>query len=156
MKIPSGVGSGGRTRRPVAFGLGWLVMIIMWSGKMVFKSYDPSWLKGLGGYFGERGKLPAGTFNAGQKIFFWLILGCGSALVVTGGFMALLRSNPQINLAVLYTVHDLTALLLLLLVVAHAYFGIILNPHSLRSIFGGMVSRRWLVDHHPNALERTE
>jgi formate dehydrogenase subunit gamma len=133
----------------LAFGVGWVVMLFMWLKQMRFARSDRIWFKNLGGYFGYKGILPSGTFNAGQKAFFWLVIACGFALVLTGAGMALFRTNADVNLAVFYTVHDLVALFLLLLVVAHAYFGIILNPHSLRSIFGGQVSRRWLGQHHP-------
>ena len=138
----------------VAFSLGWLAIIVIWFKDMLFAPYDRLWLKELGGYFGYSGDLPSGRFNAGQKMFFWLMLACGFGLVLTGICMALFRGDASVNLAVFYTVHDVAALLLLLLVVSHAYFGIILNPHSLRSIFGGQVNRRWLSKHHPNVAER--
>ncbi len=140
-------------RAGIAFGLGWLLMGVTWFRDMVFARYDWGWLKHLGGYFGYRGALPSGKFNAGQKLFFWIAAVCGIVLVLTGAAMALLRADAQVNLAVWYTLHDLAALVVLVLVVAHGYCGLVLNPHCLRGIFGGRVSRTWLAEHHPQAVE---
>jgi formate dehydrogenase gamma subunit len=140
----------------VVLSLAWIVMLLLWFRDMFFKKYDKSWLQHVGGYFGYRGLLPSGKFNAGQKLFFWTIVACGVPLTLTGAGMALLRDDPQVNLAVLYTIHDIVALFALILLVAHIYFGIILNTHSLRSIFGGRVSRTWLAEHHPQALENPQ
>jgi cytochrome b subunit of formate dehydrogenase len=79
----------------------------------------------------------------------------GLTMLGTGGVMAFLRKDQRANLAVLYTVHDLAALLVLLLVISHVYLGVVLNPHSLRSIFGGDVSRQWLREHHPDDPQAT-
>ena len=140
----------------IVLSLAWIVMLLLWFREMFFAKYDKSWLQNLGGYFGYRGLLPSGKFNAGQKLFFWIIVACGLALTFTGVSMALLRDDPQVNLAVLYTIHDIVALFTLILLAAHMYFGVILNTHSLRSIFGGTVSRRWLAENHPQALERPQ
>jgi len=135
----------------LAFGAGWLGMLLFWSGDMLLEKRDATWLRAGGGYFGPRGVLPAGKFNAGQKICFWLILGGGLVLILTGGALFFLRTHPQTNLALLYTLHDLAALFILLLTIAHLYLAAVLNPHSLRSIFGGRVNRQWLSHHHPHA-----
>ena len=140
----------------IVLSLAWIVMLLLWFREMFFAKYDKSWLQHLGGYLGYGGLLPSGKFNAGQKLFFWIIVSCGLALTFTGVSMALLRDDPQVNLAVLYTIHDIVALFTLILLAAHMYFGVILNTHSLRSIFGGRVSRTWLAEHHPQALENPQ
>ena len=72
-------------------------------------------------------------------------------LVVTGGTLAILKDNLDINLAALYTIHDLAALLILVLIIGHLYLGVILDPQTLRSVFGGKVSSKWLKERHPGA-----
>jgi formate dehydrogenase subunit gamma len=139
----------------VVLSLAWIAMFLFWFREMFFKKSDNTWIRHLGGYFGHRASLPSGKFNAGQKLFFWIVVGCGLTLTITGAGMALLRNDPQYNLAVLYTIHDIVALLALILLVAHMYFGVVLNTHSLNSIFGGRVNRTWFARHHPQAMENT-
>jgi formate dehydrogenase subunit gamma len=125
-------------------------MIVFWARNMLFARGDAAWLTGLGGHFGRRGTLPAGEFNAGQKICLWILSLGVLTMLGTGGVMAFLRNDQRANLAVVYTVHDLAALLVLLLVISHVPLGVVLNPHSLRSIFGGDVNRQWLREPHPD------
>ncbi|RPH94757.1 hypothetical protein EHM69_06480 [candidate division KSB1 bacterium] len=140
----------------LAFGAGLLGLIILWFQNMLFTKGDAKWLRALGGYFGWHRTLPAGKFNAGQKLFFWMFSVFGLALIVTGAAMAVLRISPQTNLALLYTVHDIAGVFFMVLIITHFYLGVILNPHSLRSIFGGKVSRQWVDEHHPDALRQQE
>ncbi len=133
----------------IVFGVAWIAMMLIWFRDMLFNKSDKKWLKALGGYFGYRGEQPAGKFNAGQKILFWMIAACGFFLVITGVSLAILKDNINTNLAMLYTLHDLAALLILILIVAHLYLSTIVNPQSMRSIFGGKVSRKWLKENHP-------
>jgi len=141
----------------LAFGAGWVGLVLVWFRDMLLAKSDARWLRALGGYFGRHGILPAGKFNAGQKIFFWMLSVCGLALIVTGTAMAvLLRTSLGSSLALLYTVHDIAGVLFMVLIITHFYLGAILNPHSLRSIFGGKVSRQWVGEHHPDALRRQE
>jgi len=135
----------------IVFGAAWLLMLLVWFRDMIFTKSDKKWFKALGGYFGYRGEHPAGKFNAGQKLLFWLIVACGMILVVTGGTLAILKDNLDINLAALYTIHDLAALLILVLIIGHLYLGVILDPQTLRSVFGGKVSSKWLKERHPGA-----
>jgi formate dehydrogenase gamma subunit len=137
----------------LVFAAGWIAMFLLWFRDMLFAKGDKTWLRALGGYWGHRSGYYAGKFNAGQKIFFWILAVCGVILIATGAGLAALRDDPRANLALLYTLHDLAAVLALVLLLAHVYLAVVINPHSLRSIFGGRVSRRWIEEHHPHALE---
>jgi formate dehydrogenase subunit gamma len=130
-------------------------MIVFWARNMLFARGDAAWLTGFGGHFGRRGALPAGKFNAGQKVYFWILSLGVLTMLETGSVMAFLRNDQRANLAMVYTVHDLAALLVLLLVISHVYLGVVLSPHSLRSIFGEDVSRQWLREHHPEDPQAT-
>lgn len=65
--------------------------------------------------------------------------------------MFFLRKSGGANLSLLYTVHDFAAACFLLLLIVHIYLGVVVNPESRRSIFGGFVRRSWLEEHHPDA-----
>jgi len=124
--------------------------LIIWIRPMFFRKGDKVWLRCFGGYFKKRTGLPAGKFNAGQKIFFWLISGLGLVLSGTGATMFFSRKSGTVSLSLLYTVHDFAAVCFLLLLIIHAYLGLVVNPESRRSIFGGFVRRSWLEEHHPD------
>jgi formate dehydrogenase gamma subunit len=129
-------------------------ILIIWFRHMIFKREDRVWLRVLGGYFYRTAYLSSGRFNAGQKLFFWLIVLLGAVLAVTGMLMFFMKGNPELSLSVVYTLHDLTALIVFVFVIAHVYMGLVLNPGSINSIFGGYVSEDWLAQNHPDDLTR--
>jgi cytochrome b subunit of formate dehydrogenase len=47
-------------------------------------------------------------------------------------------------------VHDIAAVVFLTAVLAHFYLAVLINPESLRSVFGGRVSLSWARVHHPD------
>jgi formate dehydrogenase gamma subunit len=137
------------------FLLGFIFIIVNWLKDMKFQPGDRNWLRALGGYFGKPGKLPAGKFNAGQKIFFRLTAALVFLLAVTGISIILLKPNEAVNLSLFYTIHDLAAVILLPFIMVHLYLGIICNPRTIWCIFGGYVNKTWLLEHHPD-LKLTE
>ena len=60
--------------------------MFMWIGKNAFKSHDFVWLKSFGGALGG-GHPPAGFFNGGEKVYFWIIFFGGIAMTVSGFFL---------------------------------------------------------------------
>ncbi len=134
------VGAGGSA----AIFLAWLFFMFPAKG-------DIKWLLKAGGYLGGvKGHLPAGKFNAGQKALFWIAMATMAALSVTGVLMALQRGAHFENQELFYTIHDVAALLMILVLMAHIYLATIVVPHSLRSLFGGRVSSVWAKAHHAN------
>lgn len=111
-------------------GLFTLVSLIMWYRECCFNREDLPWLRQAGGYLGKQLLLlEAGRFNAGQKLFFWL-----SALAVlllgAGGVLLYLAKYAYITLSgwialMLFTTHGFLALLLVVLVMGHAYLAIL-------------------------------
>jgi formate dehydrogenase gamma subunit len=132
-----------------AFAVGVLVVLMFWARTAWFASYDWPWLRHLGGYFGFAGSLRAGKFNLGQKIFFWLAVACGLGLATTGIVMHIGQGSvPFMSLA--YTIHDALAILLVAVILAHAYLSLVVVPGTLGGIFEGKVSATWAKHHHPD------
>jgi formate dehydrogenase gamma subunit len=127
-----------------------ILMFLFWIRDMAFTSGDARWIRGLGGYFGGEEHLPAGKYNAGQKIFFWIAVLMGIVLAVTGIVMYLYRGTHNAMLPYLYTLHDIAALVMLVTLIGHIYLAVLVNPHSMRSLFGGKVSAIWAKKHHPD------
>lgn len=65
-----------------------LPMFFIWVGRMFFGLDDIKWFMIVGGYLSKKKRpVPAGKFNAGQKIWFWLASLGGIAMILTGAVM---------------------------------------------------------------------
>lgn len=131
------------------FTVGLLLVFALWVRHARLRPGDLQWLRHLGGYLGFKGKLPAGKFNAGQKLYFWFSLLCGLGLAATGILMSFRGALPS-WMPLVYTLHDGLAILLICAVLAHFYLAIVACPGSLRAILEGKVSRCWAQEHHPD------
>ncbi len=127
-----------------------LAVTVVWVKKMLPEKGDREWLMHMGGYLGAKGHFPAGKFNAGQKILFWMALVMMAVLVISGLIMGLCAGQRFAMQSVIYTIHDIAGLGMILLLLGHIYLGVCVNPHSVRTIFGGFVSSIWAKRHHPN------
>jgi formate dehydrogenase subunit gamma len=119
----------------------------------VWSAEDGAWLSHsrelLAGRLRE--EPPAGRYNAGQKILFWLMAVCLVLLLITG----LLFWRPYfagyfpINLVRLGSlVHFLAAVALVLGIIVHIYAAIWVKGTT-RAMTRGWVTERWARRHHP-------
>ncbi|HOJ33633.1 MAG TPA: formate dehydrogenase subunit gamma [Candidatus Hydrogenedentes bacterium] len=129
---------------------GYVIIFLSWTRDMILNKRDIHWLKGFGGYLGGAGHLPAGKFNAGQKILYWLTILLGVVLIYTGIIMGLNREAHFAGQEWIYTIHDVAAFLMILVLLGHIYLAVFVVPHSLKSLFGGWVSSLWAQEHHPD------
>jgi formate dehydrogenase gamma subunit len=140
------------------FSAGLLLLFITWARQARLRRWDWDWLRNLGGYFGAWKGLQAEKFNAGQKLFFWMMIACGLGLAATG--VAMYFRAGGANSSAIYTLHDLLAVFMMLGLVGHLYLALVVNPGAFRAILEGRVSRVWASHHHPlwvkPASERTE
>jgi formate dehydrogenase gamma subunit len=122
----------------------------LWLEDAVFESHDKEWVRKLGGYLGHKGEVPAGRFNAGQKMFYWYTAVFGIVMSVTG-VMLIFKTAFQLSTNCLTsTLHNLIGFFLVAGVLAHGYFGTIANPGTWRVLVDGLVPREWARHHHPN------
>ena len=124
--------------------------IWLWWKDAFFTGYDRDWVKKMGGYLGEKGEIPAGRFNAGQKMFYWYTAGFGIMMSVTG-LMLVFKDVFSLSIVCLTsTIHNLIGFFLIAGVMAHAYLGTVANPGTWRVLVDGSVTRDWAKHHHPN------
>ena len=128
-----------------AFGR-WLKDITTW-GKV-----DLDFLKEFPKEFlGGHANLPEqGRFNSGEKVNSLFILTGGAVLMTTGLMMWFADAMPLVIVRWAYPVHNLTALLMAAVVIAHMYLGL-LHPGSKEAINGmlrGTVTRAFAKSHH--------
>jgi formate dehydrogenase gamma subunit len=124
--------------------------ILMWFRDAVFASYDVDWMKKAGGYLGHKGKVPAGRFNAGQKMFYWYTAAFGIFMSITGLMLIYKGAFSLATVCVTSTFHNLIGFFLIAGVLAHAYLGTVANPGTWRVLVDGSVTREWAEHHHPN------
>jgi formate dehydrogenase gamma subunit len=124
--------------------------IALWFRDAIFASYDRIWVKKLGGYLGYKGDVPAGRFNAGQKMFYWYTTFFGLLLAATGLVLVFKKAFSLPTICVTSTVHGMSGFFLIAGVVAHAYLGTVANPGTWRVLVDGSVTREWARHHHLN------
>ena len=136
----------------ILFILSSLTASVIWYRNALLKSYDFEWLKKLGGYFTKQEcHVPAGHFNAGQKIFYWMS-GILSFLIGITGIILIFRGSFSGSwLVAAATIHGLSSVLLVSAVIVHAYLGSAANPGTWRVLIDGKVSEQWCRHHHPHA-----
>ena len=122
------------------FGVSTLLMLILWVRFAVFKNYDWTWFRHLGGYLGFKEHLKAGKFNAGQKVWFWVALIFGSTQGVTGGRISMMEPGPTRNVFIF--IHLISASILLSMFMVHLYMSIFVVKGSLKGMLTGKTSRK--------------
>jgi len=124
--------------------------MFLWFRDAMFASYDKEWVRRIGGYLGYKGKVPAGRFNAGQKMFYWYTTIFGAIMIVTGLVLIFKGLFSLSTICITSTVHNLTGFVMIAGVMAHAYLGTIANPGTWRVLVDGSVTREWAHHHHVN------
>jgi formate dehydrogenase gamma subunit len=133
-----------------------VVALLRWFVTALPARYDWEWVKALGGYLWIQAHPPAGKFNFGQKMLFWGAMGLGLVLGITGITMWLKPGGDDGAVTLAYTIHDIAAILMIVLIVSHLYLASIANPGTLVSIFAGKVYRTWAKFHHPNWVQEMD
>jgi len=138
------------------FLLGVIGLLIRFVGKNFPGKGDMGWLLKAGGMFG--GKHPsAGFFNAGEKIWFWLVIFIGLTLSATGlilEFPFFGQDRPIMELSLV--LHGVGAVLLIAGLCGHVYLGVAGMEASLESMTTGYVDVNWARQHHDQWAETCE
>ena len=126
-----------------------LAMILMWARDNVWDKIDAEWIRRAGGLL-DRGHVPSGRFNFGEKTWFWFGV---TILGITVSATGLLLDFPvylalRENLQVANLIHGVGALLMILLALGHIYMGTIGVEGALQSMKTGEVDEVWARDHH--------
>jgi len=61
-----------------------VIMVLMFLKDAIPAAYDMEWFAKAGGYLGYKGTLKSGRFNAGQKVWFWVIVVTAAIHIWTG------------------------------------------------------------------------
>jgi formate dehydrogenase subunit gamma len=129
-------------------------MYILWRRDMEITPGDRVWRRAIAAYIrnDEAAVPPAGRFNYGQKMLFWLMAWGGLALLVSGVVMWFVASVPWALRGlreVATLVHAVAALATIGGFIVHVYMGVAVVPGGLHAVVHGSVTEEWARRHHP-------
>ncbi|WP_300795891.1 formate dehydrogenase subunit gamma [Helicobacter sp. UBA3407] len=121
----------------IVFAIFGVLMFLMWFKSALPRSYDIDWLMIMGGYLSKEKKpIPAGKFNAGQKMWFWVCTLGGFAMVISGAFMFFQFSDIN-TLRMMALAHNFIGFLIVALLITHIYMAVFAIEGALHSIIDG-------------------
>ena len=131
-----------------------LVLFLLWVKEMLPAAYDLDWLLVFGGYLSRRKQVvAAGKFNPGQKSWFWLAVGGGVVMALSGYYLFSFATDlPNIRLAAI--IHNFFAVILLLMFMIHLYMAIFAVKGSLNSMLTGKKSAEEVAMMHSKYYEK--
>jgi formate dehydrogenase subunit gamma len=137
----------------IVFTISVIWMYKIWRKDMRTTDTDRAWSKSMKYYVeNEDEKLPpAGRFNYGQKIFFWLMLYGAILLLISGIGLWFVESIPWSLRWLRYVsvaVHVIAALATIAGFIVHVYMGTAMVRGSFSAIVTGDVPSSWAQHHH--------
>lgn len=117
-----------------------LAMLLMWIKDMLPALYDLKWMLIMGGYLSKELKpVPAGKFNAGQKMWFWLTT-VGGGVMAFSGYFLYSHAGTTDTLRLAAIVHNFLGAAMLAMFITHLYMSLFAIKGSLRSMISGYKS----------------
>lgn len=133
----------------VCAGISAIFMFLFWFKDMLPALYDIKWIFIMGGYLSKEIKpVPAGKFNAGQKMWFWLATLGGVVMAVTGYQLYTFQFDIDV-LRKSVIVHNLLGAAILSMYLTHLYMSVVAIKGSLRSMITGHKAESELKILHP-------
>lgn len=131
------------------FVLGVLLMAVLWIRHNIFNAIDMEWFRQGGGLLQKGVHPPAGKFNGGQKVIFWLVV-LGSAALAVSGYILMfpfyVTDIAGMQLAQL--VHAIAGILMVAVILSHIYIGSIGMEGAFDAMGSGQVDVNWAREHH--------
>jgi formate dehydrogenase subunit gamma len=137
----------------IAFFAGIVWMHQTWRRDMGFTETDKRWLDRVGNYVhNEDELLPLQErFNAGQKLFYWLMY-YGTALLLLSGLVMWFPEYISFKVAwirqLVILIHEVAALLTIGGFIIHVYMSVFMVPGSVGAMTLGYVPKAWAKAHH--------
>jgi formate dehydrogenase subunit gamma len=137
-----------------SFVLGLVFIIVIFFRDNFFEKVDLEWLKQGGGFIKNK-HAPAGRFNLGEKLVYWLSLAAGIA-VSASGFLLLFPfyGTGIADMQLAQVVHAVVAVLFVALILAHIYIGTLGMEGAFEAMGSGEVDLNWAKEHHDLWLAR--
>lgn len=126
-------------------------MFLMWLKDAFFNFDDAKWMMIVGGYLSKEKKpIPAGKFNAGQKMWYWIATLGGMVMIISGATMyfmdfdmAWLREMSGLTqidlLRFTAIVHNIMGFAVVAMFITHVYMSLFAIKGAVHAIINGHV-----------------
>ena len=143
----------------IAFVLGTFWMHHKWASDLHLDDDDRRWLENVKYYITNQDEKlpPQDRFDAGQKVYYWLMLWASIVLIITGlvmWFPEMISHSAHWALPIFVFFHCVAALFTVGGVMIHIYMSISNIPGSMKAMTEGHVSRGWAMLHAPKWYAR--
>ena len=121
----------------LVFAIPGLLMFLMWIKDMLPQWHDIAWMFILGGYLSKKKKpVPAGKFNAGQKMYFWFATLGGGVMAYSGYLIWGFGANLD-TVRIFTMIHNVLGMGIVAFYLTHCYMSVFAIAGSLNSIKTG-------------------
>jgi formate dehydrogenase subunit gamma len=135
-----------------AFVIGLCLIAVIFIRDNFFEKVDIEWIKQGGGFIKSK-HAPAGRFNPGEKMVFWLSLAAGIAVSASGFLLLFPFSVTNIaGMQLAQIVHAVVAVLFVALILGHIYIGTLGMEGAFEAMGSGEVDLNWAKEHHDRWL----
>ncbi len=125
----------------LVFAVAAVFMFLIWLKDMLPMPYDIAWLFIMGGYLSKKKKpIPAGKFNAGQKMWFWLATVGGLVMAYTGWYLYTFQVTTD-QLRILAIIHNFLGAAMIAMFLVHLYMSMFAIKGALTSMITGYKPR---------------
>src|ERR1700722_14316709 len=137
-----------------AFVAGLVVIMVIFFRDNLLARVDFEWLRQGGGFIKNR-HAPAGRFNLGEKMVYWLSVAAGIAVSASGFVLLFPFYGTNIaDMQLAQAAHAIIALLFIALILAHIYIGTLGMEGAFEAMGTGEVDLNWAREHHDLWLAR--
>lgn len=135
------------------FTIGVVLVFLTWIGGNIPNGSDVEWFKRGGGLVGNDHP-PAGHFNGGQKLIYWIVVLGGGTSAVTGYLLLFPFYGTGISgMQTAEVVHSTVAMLFVAVMLGHIYIGTLGMEGAAEAMTDGSVDINWAKQHHSQWLE---
>jgi formate dehydrogenase subunit gamma len=131
-----------------SFVAGLVLIIAIFFKDNIPEKVDLDWIKQGGGFIKNR-HAPAGRFNPGEKLVYWLSLAAGVTVSVSGFLLLFPFYGTNIaDMQLAQVVHAVVAVLFIALILGHIYIGTLGMEGAFEAMGTGEVDLNWAKEHH--------
>ena len=135
-----------------SFVVGLVLITLIFFRDNFFGKVDLEWLKQGGGFIKNK-HAPAGRFNLGEKLVYWLSVAAGVAVSISGFLLLFPFYGTEIaEMQLTQVVHAVVAVLFVALILAHIYIDTLGMEGAFEAMGTGEVDLNWAKEHHDRWL----
>jgi formate dehydrogenase subunit gamma len=139
-----------------AFVAGLSLIAVIFFRDNLLERVDVEWVKQGGGFIKSK-HAPAGRFNLGEKMVYWLSVAAGFAVSASGFVLLFPFYGTNIaDMQLAQVAHAIIAILFIALILAHIYIGTLGMEGAFEAMGTGEVDLNWAREHHDRWLAELE